>query len=242
MAEGEGHGSLYQGFSPGARLLIVGIAALIAIANLGFAWFMALEAGSTIWLGPNDIDVLERLAGPIAGQTEGEKVNALVLRTHVIDVQVNIKAVQNKQSLVLVAIGSGFALMALGFALFLIGADGAFKLGAEGAGSKLLVTGTAPGLFCFFLAALLILVGITRTQQFTNGITNFAGPAPTGFEETPDTRAAERPQGAQPATATDDGKGKPNAQVLLRGPGTGSRQATVTIVTPPPPENSGLRE
>ena len=77
-----------------------------------------------------------------------DPLNKAILHAHAIDAVANLKLVANKQSIVVVAIAGAFALSAVGFALFFLGADGAFQLQAEQGigGPRLLFAGTAPGL------------------------------------------------------------------------------------------------
>ena len=69
---------------------------------------------------------------------------------------------------VLACFGAAFALSALGFGLFLLGSDGVFKIIADTPNkASVAITGTAPGLLCFILAAWLVVVGVKREAKIT---------------------------------------------------------------------------
>lgn len=130
--------------------------------NLGLAWGVAANISKDIQYKEKEVDLIPKMTGDLDSPVT---TNDYLLRTHVIDNQTMLKGIINKQSLSILAIGSGFAFMSIGFALFLIGADGAFKFQGEHSGAKIVVSSTAPGIACFVLAALLVGIGITRTTQ-----------------------------------------------------------------------------
>jgi len=144
-----------------------GVVVLSLIVASGVMW----SALNTTQLNNNDHAAVAALSD--AGGTALEKA---ILRVHAIDAVINTKLIANKQALILVAFAGAFALASVGFALFLLGADGAFKVRAEhGGGGKLLLMGTAPGLLCFLLATVLISLGITHRSQVTLGTVSFPG-------------------------------------------------------------------
>lgn len=161
----------YTGLSNKAKIWIITLSALVAVANLAMAWIVASDALDQVPMSEQDvrqiIDLSEDVTDPIIHS------NNMLLRSHAINTQVHLKGVTNKQSIIIVAIGSGFALLAIGFALFLIGADGAFTINATAPESSLVLSSTAPGLLCFVLAALLIGFGVSRKHEINLGSTAY---------------------------------------------------------------------
>lgn len=172
----------YSGFSTKTKLWIIALGAFVAIINLGIAWKVASTALTEIPMSSTDIENILSLSKDIYDPLI--HANNIQLRTHVINTQVHLKGVTNKQSIIVVAIGSGFALMAIGFALFLIGADGAFSIQSETSSNKLVFTATAPGLLCFVLAALLIGMGLTRKHEINLGGSQYVSVLPSNVRTT----------------------------------------------------------
>jgi hypothetical protein len=162
----DGGGSMYTGLSERARLLILGLGAVIAAMNLGVAWWLADGAMSALHLTHADVDnykslvnVADRNFTPASRQVVAERTLNVVTLT---------KLISNKQGLVLACYGGAFAMAAIGFALFVIGADGAFKVSAGGTHQAgVVLSGTAPGLLCFVLAGWLLGKGVDHTTTVT---------------------------------------------------------------------------
>jgi len=159
--------ALYNGLSARARMWIIGIAAFVAAVNLALAWQFAFVTQKRLAVSPDEF-------GPYASWLDGGRASALSaeakydLTARVLHLVALSKMIANKQGIVLACFGAAFALSALGFALFLIGADGAFKVLAETPGkASVAITGAAPGLLCFALAAWLVVVGVKRESQLT---------------------------------------------------------------------------
>ena len=155
----------YQGLSERARYIILGLGAVVAILNLLAAWYFAIRTGEVLQLQAVDIEPYrawlsdERLAN-IGAQA---RYDLTARAMHAISYG---KLISNKQSLVLVCFGASFALSAIGFALFVIGADGAFKVSYnESKKTGIVLTGTAPGLLCFIISGWLVYEGITQRSE-----------------------------------------------------------------------------
>lgn len=156
---------LYTGLSEKARVWIIGVAALVAAINLAFAWTFAFQTGRSLGVSENEFK-------PYASWLDNTRTSAMTpeakydLAARTLHLIALSKMIANKQGIVLACFGAAFALAALGFALFLLGADGAFKVMAEtSAKTSVAVTGTAPGLLCFVLAAWLVVVGVKRESK-----------------------------------------------------------------------------
>lgn len=159
---------MYHGFSPATRLWIVIIAAAIAIGCLVFGGYITMTALDKLEMDDDYARISNALIGQNSPQSKVHpqtNINAAV-RVSIVQSGIHLKHIINQQSLNILAIFSGFALIAIGFALFLIGADGAFQLQASGvSNTQLVVTGTTPGVLCFVLAGLLIVTAIIQKQE-----------------------------------------------------------------------------
>lgn len=162
-----------RGLSRRQKMAIVMGALFVVLVSLVAAGYVMWSALSATQLNEADLKAIAAMSG-----VDGSSLEKSVLRAYAIEAAINIKLVANKQAMILVAFSGAFALAAVGFALFLIGADGAFNLEHGAGASRLLLTGTAPGLLCFFLAAMLILVGITHRSQISLGGVSLPGASP----------------------------------------------------------------
>jgi hypothetical protein len=178
LASGSNTPSLYAGLSPGHRMAIVISALAIVVLNMIFGAYVMFASTGHMAFGPPDQQTVAQFSGGIA-----DAGASALLRAKSIDAVANIKLIANKQAIIIVAFAGAFSLIAIGFALFVLGADGAFKAEASappGAhAGKLLLTGTAPGLFCFACAVALIASGIFHRSELRLGETNISGPADT---------------------------------------------------------------
>lgn len=160
------HTSIYSGLSQKARLWVLALGAAIAALNLGAAWYFSHETSQSLRLSSADL-------APFKDWLVGHGHESLSpearydLSARALHIVAYSKAIANKQGLVLACFGAAFALGAIGFSLFVIGADGAFKASAGTSDkAKLVLSGTAPGLLCFVIGGLLVNQGITQRTQF----------------------------------------------------------------------------
>lgn len=147
-------------------MLIAGL--IIFVLNIAVAWWMTSAAADHI-RAPLGSD-----GSPSAKAIElmgtADMAQAVVLRG-VIDGELHMKAISNKQNIVIVAVAAAFSFMAIGFALLVMGIREAFVLSARApqqAGS-LVLRSASPGLLCFVLAASIILVAVVQKTQLTFG-------------------------------------------------------------------------
>lgn len=149
------------------RWAIVGIvfaALVLGSLSIGLAWKQSADASANLAFGQRDAGVI----GSITRLAPGADNEALVV--HTLNAMVNLKSITNYHALGVLAIGAGAAFLAIGFALFLIGADGAFQIQYEAKGdNKIAFYATAPGLLCFVLSAFLIGVGATLKHEMQLG-------------------------------------------------------------------------
>lgn len=157
--------SIYSGLSQKARLWVLALGAAIAVLNLGAAWYFSHETSQSLRLSSADLAPFkEWLAGQ--GHESLSPEARYDLSARALHIVAYSKAIANKQGLVLACFGAAFALGAIGFSLFVIGADGAFKASAGTSDkAKLVLSGTAPGLLCFVIGGLLVNQGIVQKTQ-----------------------------------------------------------------------------
>jgi hypothetical protein len=160
---------LYEGLSKSQRMLVIFAAIVVVALNMAFGAHVMSASADRVPFGEADQKVVAAFSAGI-----GDPVSAAVLRSKAIDAVANMKLVSNKQAIVIVAFAGAFSLTAIGFALFVLGSDGVFRLHGEGVqGAKLIFSGTAPGLFCFLVAAALIASGIFHRSELELGETTF---------------------------------------------------------------------
>ena len=144
--------AIYEGLTGRQKLFVVGSAIFAVFVSLAFAaWVMGDTLRSTQF-SQQDQEAVNRLAGDTV-----DPLHKSILRAHAIDAVANLKQLANRQSIIMVAFAGAFALCAVGFALLLLGADGAFQLqaGQGKSGLKPWLAGTAPGISCLVLAMIL---------------------------------------------------------------------------------------
>ena len=131
------------------------------LAFLG-AWWLAKESSARLGIDSDDGTLISSMAGACCE-------DHLPLRLRALETYAHVKAISNQQSIGVLAIGAGMSFLSIGFSLFLVGAEGAFKLRASGRGGddKIMLYGTAPGLLAFALAAMVIVVGATRKHEMS---------------------------------------------------------------------------
>ncbi|WP_437933757.1 hypothetical protein [Sorangium sp. So ce341] len=147
-------------------MLIAGL--VIFVFNIAAAWWMTSEAADYIRAPLGSPGTPSASAIQLMGTAS--VAQSAVLRG-VVDGEVHMKAISNKQNIVMVAMAAGFGFMAIGFALLVMGIREAFVLGARApqqAGS-LVLRSASPGLLCFVLATTIILVAVVQKTQVEFG-------------------------------------------------------------------------
>jgi len=153
---------LYQGLTKKSKMWIIGSATAIAVINLLFSWFLAHQTINNMQFTQSDIKNIKSLSNL---SNNSSTAYDRELRTLSMNANIHLKTITNKQTIVVLSIASGFTFVAIGFALFLIGVDGAMYISHEHHDSKLFISVTAPGLVSFLLAALLIMYGVSRKHK-----------------------------------------------------------------------------
>jgi hypothetical protein len=179
--------SIYVGLTKANKMFVVISAVVIVLCALGYSVWSMQSTLSNIQIDGGDAEVILLVTDEV-----NDPLNRAILRTHVVDAVVNAKVIANKQATVIVSFAGAFALYAVGFALFLLGADGAFAVQAErGPDAKLTFAGTAPGLLCFFLGATIMVTGVLHRSKLDLGAVNYPSPSSGAALSAP---TAEKPE------------------------------------------------
>ena len=142
-------------------LVLVGAA--IFVANMIYTWKLVRDTNALI-------------QRPLATDTEGgsatvrglklisdANANVIITVNHLIDAQVLYKVALNKHNMIIVAMATSFGLVAVGFALFVMGIEGAFEFQSNaGEVGRVILKATSPGLLCFLLAAAIMFYALNR--------------------------------------------------------------------------------
>lgn len=168
MTQKEDGPAHFHGIPVWAKLIIIFVAIFLGSAAVAYGLINADRANAELAFSERDAAVV-RAVTSLTGRGDQADVSVVV---HVLNVISHLKAITNNQSLATLAISGGAALLAIGFALFLIGSDGAFRMQYETpsqATGKLALYAAAPGLLCFLLGAVLIAVGSMRKHELNIG-------------------------------------------------------------------------
>ena len=195
----------YQGFTKRQKLCVVGGAIFAVFVSLAFAAWIMGDALRNMQFNQRDQEVVNRLLGDTT-----DPLHKSMLRAHAIDTVANLKQIANRQSIIIVAFAGAFALCAIGFALFLLGADNALQLQTEPGrdGLKLLLAGTAPGMLCFVLAIILAGVALAHRSSINFAPVNF----PRQITGSPEVSPLRSPEGANGASQAEARKAKESAE------------------------------
>ncbi|MEM7193300.1 MAG: hypothetical protein AAF402_00025 [Pseudomonadota bacterium] len=131
------------------------LAVVVFMANMVAAWWITGESTDVIGrpLVSDQVTAtsIAMESAPLAN------ANGHILLNRVINTELMLRAAQNRHTITVVALSVAFALVAIGFALFVMGAEGAFRLeGKVQDQGNLMVKATAPGLLCFVLAVIIV--------------------------------------------------------------------------------------
>jgi len=145
-------------------LVILGV--LICLINMGLAWRL-IESSNHFVMTGLVADKNTSATNEALKQAATADANKLLFLNKVIENDVNHRNIANKQTAVIVAMAASFSLIAIGFALFVMGVEAAYTISGKNATASLVVGASSPGLLCFLLAAVVIGVAITRQTSVT---------------------------------------------------------------------------
>ena len=166
----------YVGLGRWQQFVIVFVGVLLGAAAFMGSWSLARRSADRLGIEKSDGALISSMSGACEqeGSTKAKCItdpNARVaLQFRALETYAHLKAISNQQSVGVLAIGAGMALISVGFSLFLIGAEGAFKLRASSPGrsnDNVMLYGTAPGLLAFALATVIIGIGATRRHDLS---------------------------------------------------------------------------
>jgi hypothetical protein len=160
----------FVGFGPRHQFIIVLAGVLLGALAFWGSWSLAAKAQSRLGMEEQDGKLIESMTG-VCTQGEdciSESQIRMALQFRALETYAHVKGISNNQSLGVLAIGAGMALMSIGFSLFLVGAEGAFRVKASTGSTRndgVMLYGTAPGLLAFALATVMVWVGAKNGYQ-----------------------------------------------------------------------------
>jgi len=172
------------------------LAVVLFAGNIAAAWFIAAQANTLIGRS-----LLEKNSYIDQALERGSQLSANdhLLMNRRLDAELILRSLQNRHIITVVGMGAAFALVAVGFALFVLGAEGAFTLkGAIQDRGNLVIKSTAPGVLCFLLATIIVCFVIGARTDIKPVDYHIFPDAPAGAESHsspvgPDTQLPPRP-------------------------------------------------
>lgn len=170
--------------------LWISVGVFLFLLNMGCAWWMAHTANAAISTAASrTVATSSSLAATpassaadmsVVGQAlakarDGMGANETILLARAIEADAHLKFVTNKQTILVVGMAAGFAFLAIGFSLFVMGIRGAFHFAfGRSDASSIVLRSTSPGVFCFFLGAVVLTAALTREGTVGFGEVNVA--------------------------------------------------------------------
>jgi hypothetical protein len=140
-------------------LIVCGL--IISLLNMGAAWYLINSSNKFVMTGLVSSGGTSATSEALKGAFFAD-ADKLTFLNRVVENDVNHRNIANKQTTVIVAVAASFSLIALGFALFVMGFEAAYTISGNSPGGSLVIQAASPGLLCFVLAALVICFAITR--------------------------------------------------------------------------------
>ncbi len=149
------------------------LAILVFVANMGAAWWITSE--STDVISQPLITEQATVASRVLDSAQYATANSHILLNRMLDSELMLRSAQNRHTITVVSLSVAFALLAIGFALFVMGAEGAFEFTGEVEDKgNLLIKATAPGLLCFVLAMIIVVFALmSKTELKVSEFTVF---------------------------------------------------------------------
>ena len=141
-------------------MVIAGI--VIACANMGLGWKIMAESR------PSRLTKTTSDAATHAAPVSAAEALPLAVRLHEANVDAVWRAATYQHAVTTVGLAFSFGLLAVGFALFVMGIESAFSVKGEYQElGTLALKATSPGVLCFILAALLIAITLLRPHALS---------------------------------------------------------------------------
>jgi hypothetical protein len=151
-----------------SSVVLVGVGVFVCLLNIGAAWWLIQSSNKfvmTSLIGDSKSPSATKEA-LIQAQAPTATWEKLIFLDRIVENDLNHRNVANKQTAVIVAMASSFSLVAIGFALFVMGVEAAYTIsGTSPTTGNLVIQATSPGLACFVLAAIVTCVAITRQTE-----------------------------------------------------------------------------
>lgn len=175
----------HKAFGDQSATVLATIGILIFALNMFAAWLMAYSSWEFVAqsLNATEESAVGKAIRAVGRSNVDPNVAAFMVR--IVESDVHLKSIANKQTIMMVAVAAGFGLLALGFSLFVMGMRGAMHLagGNEQLG-QVMLRSTSPGLVCFLLGAALIAFALSREATISFGpipfTSNASEPPPLG--------------------------------------------------------------
>ena len=144
------------------RLVLCGVG--ICLLNMALAWILIISSNKFVMTGlvTDRSSSATSMAIKLAPDANADK---LVFLDRLIESDVDHRTVANKQTVVIVALAASFSLIAIGFALFVMGVEAAYTISGSNPTGRLVIQASSPGLVCFILATLTICFAITQRSD-----------------------------------------------------------------------------
>jgi hypothetical protein len=164
----------------------------IFVINMALAWCMAFSTSEYIQRpllskGGDSAQVLTDMKGADIGQS--------VVYRGIIEGNVQMKAISNKQTTTIVGMAAGFGFLAIGFSLVIMAMRGAFELAATlpNKTGELVLRSSSPGVLCFVFGALIIVVALLQKHTI-----DFRGVTLEKTRTTEPSQPSQEPTAANP--------------------------------------------
>jgi hypothetical protein len=179
-------------------LIVCGVG--VCLLNMACAWWL-INASNTFVMSSLIETGKPSATSSALDAAKSADPDKLIFLDRIVQSDVNHRNIANKQTTVIVVMAASFSLVAIGFALFVMGFEAAYTISATSpAGSalpaNLVLQASSPGLICFLLAALIICIAITQRTEVKFGAFQLAdNPGPVaGSVSTPSPTSPALPE------------------------------------------------
>jgi hypothetical protein len=147
-------------------LVLCGVA--IALLNMGIAWYVIWSSNAFVMTGLVTKDNVSATSQAVSMITDATSDQLIVLNK-LVEADVNHRLIANKQALIIAAMAASFSLVAVGFALFVMGVEAAYTISGKNPTGSIVFQASSPGLICFLFAALIICFSVGQRMSVDFG-------------------------------------------------------------------------